>query len=152
MNPSLVIQSVVVQFDFNAHHSWAKCPLCGLFGPKKEDVVVHLNSYHSIPGEDWTLVETRRAPPYGLDVFWLAVKQFHPGQVKQSTPQQDRKALESMKKAKVLPQEILQRIEGGIKKAEQIKPNQQVKVTKPRKSMMPGKNKSKMSKKKGGKK
>jgi hypothetical protein len=117
MQTTLVGQAIVVQFTFNAHQQWAKCPLCGSVGPQRDKVIEHLNKFHSMPGEDWTLVEAQGKREHALDSFWLAVKQFHPERLKRSTPEQDKKALESMKKAGAMPLEVIQRVEVSINDA-----------------------------------
>ncbi len=116
METSLVQQAFVVQFNFNGHHRWASCPLCLVVGPQKEKVLEHLNSVHVIHGQQYHLVEAHDLKN-GLNTFWLAVCQFFPGKVKQTIPEQDKKSLDSMKKAGVLPPEVIRRIEMSINEA-----------------------------------
>src|SRR5258708_23833692 len=131
MQTSLVQQAFVVQFTYNAHQQWARCPLCGHYGPWKEKVIKHLNEVHLMPGEDWTLIEaTSSDVRAGLNSFWIAVRQFHPDRLKQSTPEQDKRALESMKKANALPAEVVNRVEVSIN--EQIRQKQQQALAKAR--------------------
>jgi hypothetical protein len=109
MQNAIVQQAVVIQFNFNAHHQWAKCPLCLSVGPQREQVIKHLNTVHSLPGENWECIEAHDIKA-GLNTFWVAVRLFDPAKVKQSTPEQDKKALESMRKANAVPKAILDRI------------------------------------------
>lgn len=115
MNTTLVQQALVVQFNFNGHHKWASCPLCLQVGPQKEKVLEHLNKVHTMPGQEYHLVEAHDVHA-GLNTFWLAVCQFFPGKVQQTTPAQDRKVFAAMKKAQVLSKSIEKRVERAMKK------------------------------------
>src|SRR4051794_29175569 len=102
MQTHFVQQALVVQFNFNGHHKWASCPLCLQVGPQKEKVLEHLNMVHTLPGQEYHLVETHDIRA-GLNTFWLAVCQFFPEKVRQTTPEQDLRAVQAMKKARALP-------------------------------------------------